>query len=272
MRLCSFVLAALFLGISFSHVAGQTLLEEPSWKQGQSDLAAGRAATARPIFEALLKKYPREPDLQLMYAVTSLRVGDVPQAEIHVRELLKMAPGHVEGWTFLGWLSLDVRKDFPAAIEAYGQAVRLAPNSPRAYNNLAVAFRRNGNLAAAQASLSRALALDKGFVEGWSNRGWVYFEEQKWPEARRDFEQALILNEKDEGALYGLSRVLRRTRDYAGAEAALGKLIGQSPNFVYWLEWAQVEMVRRYWVLLLAAIVIFGYSKFKKKRAQTYGS
>jgi len=32
---------------------------------------------------------------------------------------------------------------------------------------------------------------------------------------------------------------MRESRDYAGAQSALSELISRSPNFVYWLEWAE---------------------------------
>jgi len=262
----------ILLGFSFAYSASTSLLEERSWRQGKDDLAAGKTREAREAFEGLLGKYPREPDLHLMFAMASLRLGDTTRAETHARKVLEIAPSHVDGWTFLGWLNLEVRKDLAAAIEAYERVVRLFPDSPTAHNNLGVAYKKRGELDKARKSFNRAIIRRKSYAEAWSNRGWVQFEQEKWAEARRDFEQALKLDEKDEGALYGLSRVLRRSRDYAGAQEALGKLISQSPNFVYWLEWAEVQLVRRYWVLLLAAIALFGYTKFRKMRAKSYGS
>ncbi len=272
MRPCSFVIVGVLLGILFAHSAKSSLLEEHSWRQGKDDLAAGKTREAREAFDGLLRKYPQEPDLHLMFAMATLKLGDTTRAEIHARKVLEIAPGHVDGWTFIGWLNLEVRKDFSAATEAYERVVRLVPDSPTAHNNLGVAYKKNGDLDQARKSFNRAIVLRKSYAEAWSNRGWVHFEQGKWPEASNDFEQALKLDGKDEGALYGLSRVLRRSRDYAGAQEALGKLISQSPNFVYWLEWGQVQLVRYYWVLILMVLALLGYSRFRKMRAKSYGS
>ncbi|NIO11698.1 MAG: tetratricopeptide repeat protein, partial [Deltaproteobacteria bacterium] len=80
-------------------------------------------------------KYPKEPDLHLLLAMTSLKLGDASQAEVYIRRSLQLAPDHVEASTLLGWLNMEVHKNYPAAIEAYSKVVRLVPGSPEAHNN-----------------------------------------------------------------------------------------------------------------------------------------
>ena len=94
----------------------------------------------------------------------------------------------------------------------------------------------------------------------------------RWREAQNDFERAIKLNPKHEGALYGLSRALRSNRDFAGAQKVLRMLIARSSNFVYWLESAELALVRYYWALLLVAGGLFLHSRIKKRRAKSYGS
>ena len=69
-----------------------------------------------------------------------------------------------------------------------------------------------------------------------------------------------------------MSRVLKQVRDYSGAQEALKKLISRSPNFVYWLEMAQLQLVRYYWVLLLIAGGFLVHSRYRKMRAKNDGS
>ena len=142
---------------------------------------------------------------------------------------------------------------------------------PEAYNNLGVAQKRKGDLANAADSFNQALKLKPDYSAAVSNRGWVFAEQNQWSEARRDFEKALAINPGDDGALYGLSHALRETRDYPGAQRALGQLIGRSPNFVYWLEWGRIGLIRYWWILLLAAIMLFLKGRFKKARKESDG-
>lgn len=271
MSFWSFSIVILFMGFSLAHGAGR-FEEDELWKQGKQELSDGKAKLARESLETLLKKYPKEPDLHLILAMTSLKLGDARQAEFHIRRALQLAPDHVEARTLLGWLNLEVHKNYTAAIEAYRKVVQLRPRSPEAQNNLAVALKKNGELDQALEGFNRALALREDYAEAWSNRGWVHFEQEKWREARQDFERALGLNPQDQGALYGMSRVLKQTRDYAGSQQALRKLISRSPNFVYWLEMAQLQLVRYYWVLLLIAAAFLVHSRYRKMRAKNYGS
>lgn len=272
MRVWVLPLAGVFIGVLLAYGQGESSLpEEKQWERGKRYLAEGEAGKAKKAFEELLEDYSYEPDLHLLFAVASLKLGDVRAAEFHVKETLGLVPDHVEAITVLGWIHLEAHRDFSAAIEAYTRVADLRPNYPRAHNNLGVALKKNGDLARALESFSRALHLREDYAEAWSNRGWVYVEQKRWQEAREDFKQALRLNPKDEGALYGLSRVLRGVRDYAGAQGALKTLIAQYSNFVYWLEWAEIELVRYYWVLLLVAGGFFAHSRYKRVRAKSYG-
>lgn len=262
------------LGITISLAYGQTgsmLPKERQWEQGKKYLAEGKAKEARGAFENLLKRFPKEPDLYLLLGVSSLRLRDVQAAEVYIRQALALAPDHAEARTLLGWIALEVRRDYASAVEEYGRVVQLRPDFPEAYNNLAVALKKNGDLEMAVANFNRALELRGDYSEALSNRGWLYIEQKKWREARGDFEQALKINPHDAGALYGLSQVLKEARDYAGAQKALRSLMARSPNFVYWLEWGQLELVRYYWVLLLIAGAFFLQSQYKKVRRRSHG-
>lgn len=262
------------LGITISLAYGQTgsmLPKERQWEQGKKYLAEGKAKEARGAFENLLKRFPKEPDLYLLLGVSSLRLRDVQAAEVYIRQALALAPDHAEARTLRGWIALEVRRDYASAVEEYGRVVQLRPDFPEAYNNLAVALKKNGALEMAVANFNRALELRGDYSEALSNRGWLYIEQKKWREARGDFEQALKINPHDAGALYGLSQVLKEARDYAGAQKALRSLMARSPNFVYWLEWGQLELVRYYWVLLLIAGAFFLQSQYKKVRRRSHG-
>lgn len=263
-----------FLGIAISLAYGQTgsmLPKERQWEQGKKYLAEGKAKEARGAFENLLKRFPKEPDLYLLLGVSSLRLRDVQAAEVYIRQALALAPDHAEARTLLGWIALEVRRDYASAVEEYGRVVELRPDFPEAYNNLAVALKKNGALEMAVANFNRALELRGDYGEALSNRGWLYIEQKKWREARGDFEQALKINPHDAGALYGLSQVLKEARDYAGAQKVLRSLMARSPNFVYWLEWGRLEIVRYYWVLLLIAGAFFLQSQYKKVRRRSHG-
>ncbi len=142
---------------------------------------------------------------------------------------------------------------------------------PEAYSNLAVAQKKKGDLNQAIASLNKALERKPEFASALTTRGGIYAEQGKWSEARRDFAAALKLNPRDDGALYGLAESLREARDYAGAQQALSELISRSPNFVYWLEWGRIGLIRYWWLLLTIAVAWALKGRFMKARTEANG-
>ena len=267
------VLLAVLAGIGFSFAADPSspLTNDNRWQEARKSLADGKAAEARATFEELLKQYPQDADLHLFLGISLLRLREPHAAEAAVKKALSIDPNHVEARTLMGWIDSEIRGDFEAAIKEYSKVVELRPDLPEAYNNLGVAQKRKGDLAKAADSFNRALKLKPDYGAAISNHAWVLAEQNQWSDARREFEKALTINPGDDGALYGLSQALREARDYAGAQKVLGQLIARSPNFVYWLEWGRIGLIRYWWVLLLTAIMLFLKGRFKKARSQTNG-
>ena len=259
---------ALALGL-VTRQANASLASEAQWQQGKAFLKEGKAEEAKAAFESLLKNYSREPDLYLFLAIAELKLRNPQAAEYQIGKALELAPDHVEARTLRGWVQLEVHRDHDAAIAEYTKVVELQPNFPEGHNNLGVAWQKKGDFAKASESFNRALAIRPDYSEALNNRGWVYVREKKWLQARDDFDKALRLDPKHEGALYGLSQVLRETRNYAGAQKALAKLTTQSPNFVYWLERGEIQLLRFYWVLVLLAVGLFLRAKYKSKMRRT---
>ena len=252
--------------LSIQHEARAALVDEPSWREGRKELAAGNLTDAWDKFQKLLERYPEEPELLQVMGLAALRRGEREAALAHVRKAVALAPEDAEALTLLGWLDMEVAGDVETAISSYRKVAALKPDVPEAHNNLGVALKRTGDLDAAVASFSRALELKPDFAQAASNRGWAYVDQGKWRAAGADFERSLALQPEDEAALYGLARVRKELRDYSGAQEALTRLSGQSGNFVYWIEWAVVGLVRYYWVFLLLVLGLFVYYRYKARR------
>ena len=267
------VTVAIGLGIGFSGAAesDSPLASDKQWQQARKDLAQGKAGEAKAAFDELLKRHPNEADLHLFLGMSLLRLRDPRAAILAIKKAIEVNPSHVEARTLLGYVELEVRGDADAAIKEYRKVIELRAGSPEAHSNLAVAQKKKGDLDQAIVSLNRALELKPGFAAALTTRGSIYAEQYKWTEARRDFEQALRLNPDDDGALYGLSQALREARDYGGAQGALSELIARSGNFVYWLEWGRIGLIRYWWVLLSITIALVARARFKKARTPANG-
>jgi tetratricopeptide (TPR) repeat protein len=264
---------AVLIGIGLSNAAESNtpLPSDKRWQQARKDLAEGRAAAAKSEFEELIKDYPDEADLQLFLGMAMLRLRDPQGAVLAAKRAIALNPQHIDARTFLAWIELEVRGNVDAAITEYQKIIELHPELADAYVNLAVAQKRKGQLDEAVASLNQALAKKPEYAAALTARGGILADQGKWGEARRDFEAALKLDPRDDGALYGLAESLREARDYAGAQRALSELISRSPNFVYWLEWGRIGLIRYWWVLLTVAIALALRARFKKARTEANG-
>ena len=262
----SLAVLVLVAALSIHGAARSALVDEESWREARRELVAGKLADAWDKLQKLLERYPEEPDLLQVVGLAALKRGEREAALAHVRKAVALAPDDAEALTLLGWLDMEVAGDVETAIESYRRAAALKPDVPEVHNNLGVALKRKGDLEPAVRSFSRALELKPDFAQAASNRGWAHVDQGKWQEARTDFEKSLALQPDDEAALYGLARVRKELRDYSGAQEALTRLSGQSGNFVYWLEWAVVGLVRYYWVFLLLVLGMFFYFRYKARR------
>ena len=265
LALLAVLVGAGFVFASEPHFSGQ---KQKQWAAAQNYLAEGKIAEAKAAFQKLLVEHPDEPDLHVFLGITLLRSRDPESAEVAIKRAIALEPGHAEARTLLGWIESEIQGDFDAAIREYQKVVELRPDLPEAYNNLGVAQKRKGDLAQAGDSFNQALRRRPDYSAALSNRGWVRAAQNQWDDARRDFESALKIDPRDDGALYGLSHALREGRDYAGAQRVLRQLISRSPNFVYWLEWGRIGLIRYYWVLLLIAMTFFLKARFKKSRSE----
>lgn len=241
------------------------------WQQARKDLAEGRAAAAKTEFEELLKTYPRDADLQLFLGMANLRLRDAQGAALAARRAIQLNPRHIDARTFLAWIELEVLGDPDAAISQYRKIITLRPELADAYVNLAVAQKRKGTLDQALVSLNQALELKPDYAAALTTRGGILAEQDRWAAARRDFEAALALDPRDDGALYGQAQALREAHDYAGAQRLMSELISRSPNFIYWLEWGRIGLIRYWWVLLTVAIALALQGRLKKARTEVNG-
>ena len=264
-------LAFLFLpSLSLAAEVSRSTTDEKA-KTARKLLAEGKAGEAKAAFEQLIAQYPDDADLQLFLGMSLLRLRDPQTAVLAVKKAISLNPNHADARTLLAWIESEIRGDIDTAIGEYRRVVELRPELPESYSNLAVALKKKGDLPGALTNLNKALELRPESGAALTARGAIFAEQRQWQDARRDFEQALALNPNDDGALYGLAQVLREEKDYAGAQDKLGSLITRSPNFVYWLEWGRIGLIRYWWVLLTVAILLAIKGRMKKVRTQADG-
>jgi tetratricopeptide (TPR) repeat protein len=101
-----------------------------------------------------------------------LRRGSVDEAKNKIQKELERNPADVEGYDLLGIVYTD-EQDYPNALEAFQQALKLAPNSTRTLNNLGNLYVAENKLDLAEKEFREVLRLEPANRDGNYNLGLV---------------------------------------------------------------------------------------------------
>ena len=188
-------------------------------------------------------------------------------------ERLRINPDHVDAqnivWHGSNWRSAAISTAPSMNIK---RSSRCGPELPEAYSNLAVAQKRKGDFTGAVASLNRALELRPDFSAALTTRGGIFAEQNQWAEARARFRAgAQAQSARRWRALWSCRKRCAKRKITLEPSRVLGELISRSPNFVYWLEWGRIGLIRYWWVLLSLAIAVALRGRFKKVRTVVNG-
>lgn len=155
----------------------QTVLELSALQK-----AAGKPEEARISLRNWIKLNPADVAVRLTLANDQEASGNFPAAQAQYVEVLNLEPGNITALNNLAW---NLRRSNPRkALEYIRQAVAIAPNRPVLLDTLAVIESLNGDHAAAQRNIARALA-------GAPNDISVRYHEAMIAAARGDTAQAI---------------------------------------------------------------------------------
>lgn len=127
---------------------------------------------AEPALQAILERWPEQPDALHYLGVLRHTQGRVDEAVALIRSALARVPDNAGGWNNLGNVLLLAGRGEEAA-QAYQEAVDLGSDAPndavRALSNLGVLHRNLGRLDQSEICLRRALERTKDFADVWYN-------------------------------------------------------------------------------------------------------
>ncbi|MCX7677641.1 MAG: tetratricopeptide repeat protein [Spirochaetes bacterium] len=114
--------------------------------------------------------------------------------------------------TYIGIIS-DEQGKTDEAIEYYRRALRFNGSDPLIYRNLAIAYRRKQDYAAAKDAIERAISLDPQNTGNRVLYGNILFEQRDYAGAKKMYQEALERDPENPSALYNLGIVLLKSGD-----------------------------------------------------------
>ncbi len=171
------------------------------------------------------------------------RAGRLAEAEAIYRQVLAVAPQHVEAMHMLGVISLQCGQD-EAAVEMIQEAIVLAPTLAAAHSNLGEGYRKLGRLDKAITAYRRAIELRPCYPEAFSNLGNVLMQQgylddavaacrraleflPDFAEAHNNLGNALSEQGHLEQAVASYQRALKLQPEYVEAHNNLGNALSE---------------------------------------------
>jgi tetratricopeptide (TPR) repeat protein len=232
--------AAALLAIVLVPPAAVWAYARHQWRAAREALATDRAQEARDRLTLPLFVWRWDADVHVLAARAARMSGDLPAAEAHLKQALKVA-GRATEWVQLEFLLLrvqtgevdEVAPDLIAVVE------KGHPEAPLILSTLAVAYMHNLRYMRADACLTRWIQLDPNSAKAYQYRGWVLERLNRRREAMADYRKALELDQdlvpvrvqvaellledhQPQEALPHLERLYRQVPDHPLVQSRLG--------------------------------------------------
>ena len=156
---------------------------------------------------------PREVESLLAQAMSAHQAGQLRNAQVSYRAVLKKAPKHPVALHFLG-ISKIQEGQADKGIELVREALRLKPDYVEAHYNLACALQALGRLDQAAVHYGKVLEANPNNADAQNNFGAVLLEQKRFVEAIMHFEKALAINEKNPQSHSNIGVALSELRQY----------------------------------------------------------
>ncbi len=232
LRFLSFT-AATILGAA----QGTTDLPESSahsWiAAGLDAQRAAKLAQARIFFEKALRIDPRSPEANLRLGLLLNRSGYVAAARDAFRVVVQVDPQRPEGHLNLGLTLIGEnvgKRDWPAAMSEFKEAIRLRPTFGEAHRFLALAFAQEGNREQSIAEFHLALKSLAASPECRLEFAKALDEAGHLEESQREYREVLRLQPDNADAQLGLGQMLARNAASVEAIDCLRRAVAKNPD------------------------------------------
>lgn len=217
----------------------------PSVSQASADLSKSLAAAidllreeriddAEPALQAILERWPGQPDALHYLGVLRHTQGRIDEAVSLIREALAAMPEFSGAWNNLGNVLLLAGRGDEAA-EAYERAVRTArggteSEAVRALNNLGVLHRKLHHIDRSELALREAVRRDPAFADAWYNLAITLIDMGRIPEGLTAHSKAVALWPEEAQSRQEVIRALTRLGEHERSARLLREWLAEDPG------------------------------------------
>ncbi len=183
-------------------------------------LREGKYKEAEGLLNRLPDQHRHSPEVKGLIGICKMENGQVDEAIILFRQVLKQISGHVPSLYNMA-RALQLKGKHDEAETCYMQLTRLAPDFFNAWNNLGLIYRETGRLMQAEKALRKALALAPEHPPCLNNLAVVLEGLRRLDEAKLLFEKAVSIDGQYLSARFNLGCLLFRLGEFQEAEKHL---------------------------------------------------
>lgn len=127
--------------------------------------------------------------------------------------------------------ALMKNKNYTLAVNAYEEAIALAPDYYEAWNGKADALNRAQRFTEALAASDKALAQNPDYIQGWINRGYILYNLGRTDDELKAYEQAISIDPSSPDAWFNKGYSLAGMKRYDEAITAFDTVKSLDPNY-----------------------------------------
>jgi tetratricopeptide (TPR) repeat protein len=198
-------------------------------RKGLTEQQAGRLASAKTIYEQVLKIEPRHPDALNLLGVIALQCSRPEEAAGLIGRAIDARPSNPGFHANLAQAYLAVRR-IADAEEAFRRAAVLDPRNPQFAVGAAVCLAEQGLAAEAERDLRSVAQRHPDYPLAWLNLGNVLRRQQRYEEAAQSYRQVIQLDPSFADAHNELGGILHLTHRFDEAEQAYRQFLALQPR------------------------------------------
>ncbi len=151
-------------------------------------------------------RFPTNSSLPALRAQLTLLINDRVQMKEAVERSLSIDPNDPDGLQARARFRADFEGNLEAALEDLNNAIKLAPGSSMAWNDLGLLQAARGASREAEAALKKAIELDPDDPISHANLAVLYLDQSRMKEAKREVDLALAADPAFDVALLARGR------------------------------------------------------------------
>jgi tetratricopeptide (TPR) repeat protein len=199
------------------------------FKFGAAYLWSGYPEQALPYLEAVLRRTPHNPRVQVLVGQIHLQSNRVAQAEQAFHHALEDNGSYAEAWSGLGDVS-ESKNQSAEALGFYEKALELKPDLLYTLLNAGRSADKLGQIAQAEGFYRRAWQIDEQSAEAANGLGLALAKQNHPDQAARYFKQAITLRRDYADAINNLGVLYIKEAKINDAIAAFEYGIRMAPN------------------------------------------